>query len=475
MKKFLLFLFAALFLFACKPQTEEGIDDQVILCSITNPVNGAQIFIGTPFEISVAGKVSHGEIENIQLLVNDESISGITEFPFTYTHSTEGLAEGTVTIKVIVTGESGVSAEDEVSVTAIIPKEEQTVQCSFDQPANGLSIVQGEKIIVKGKAEVNVGELKSFRLLIAGQEVKSFDSNTFEYEMNTADYNVGTCSLRLEATGDQDVNAYSEILIMITEGDVSDDSFTDPRDGNVYKLVKMGDQVWMAENLRYLPQVNKPSDGYDNETKGCNGEPYYFVYGYDGNDVNEAKALKIYKEAGVMYNWFAAIQGGIENAGDPAAVPSNVQGVCPDGWHIPSEAEWAVLYEWVYPQLPDVDAYVFDEELGDFAWTKTKNVSGALRSVSGWASYTDADFPDLANGPSDVFGFCVKPNGKCFPDWGGSDMQFTYGDTQANFWISSYDNEKESADYISFSYTSYDFGTGSFRDYAGMNVRCVRD
>lgn len=473
MKKMLILMLATMTLFACQKELNE--EEQIILCSITSPADGSQIQLGVPFDISVAGKVSSGKIEKIVLKVNDTEIPDITEFPFTYKHTTEGLSEGPVKIKVTVMGESGVTAEDEVSVTAFTKKEEQKVQCYFEQPANGIQLVKGEKIIIKGKAETNTGSIASLKLFIAGKEVESFSEQSFEYEMNTADYEIGTCALRIEAKGDMDAEGYADVLIMITEGTVSEDSFTDPRDGNVYKLVRMGDQIWMAENLRYLPQVNKPEEGYNSATNGCDGKPFYFVYGYSGNNVDEAKSTQKYKETGVFYNWFAAIQGSIEDAGDPSANPSGVQGVCPDGWHIPSEAEWSVLYEWAYSQLPDVDANVFDEELGDWNWIKTKNVSGALRSTSGWASYTDADFPDLANGPSDVFGFCVKANGKCFPDYGGSDLEFAYGDSQANFWTSSYDQEKKSGQYIGFTYISYDFGVGYFRDYAGLNIRCIRD
>jgi len=99
-------------------------------------------------------------------------------------------------------------------------------------------------------------------------------------------------------------------------------SFTDKRDGNVYNWITIGDQIWMSENLRYLPSV------VESDT-GSNSTAYYYVYEYNGTDVNAAKATANYTTYGVLYNWSAACSS------------------CPTGWHLPTDAEWNELVDYL--------------------------------------------------------------------------------------------------------------------------------
>lgn len=111
-------------------------------------------------------------------------------------------------------------------------------------------------------------------------------------------------------------------------------TFTDSRDGNVYDWVKIGSQVWMGENLAYLPSVVGPATSSQTT-------PYFYVYGYDGTIVADAKSDSNYSTYGVLYNWPAAMNGETSDESNP----SGVQGVCPTGWHLPSETEWSDLID----------------------------------------------------------------------------------------------------------------------------------
>jgi len=104
-------------------------------------------------------------------------------------------------------------------------------------------------------------------------------------------------------------------------------TFTDKRDGNQYKWVRIGKQVWMAENLCYIDQyllggtLDKGSD------IGSDYEPYSYIYNYD--DIDDTEANKTIQKYGVLYNW-------------PAAKLA-----CPKGWHLPTDAEWDILINYL--------------------------------------------------------------------------------------------------------------------------------
>lgn len=203
-------------------------------------------------------------------------------------------------------------------------------------------------------------------------------------------------------------------------------TFTDPRDGKIYKTVKIGSQTWMAENLAYLPQINASKDGSDNE-------PRYYVYGFLDSDIALAKKSPNFIKYGVLYNWHAAMLS------------------CPKGWHLPTDEEWKQL----------------EMELGlSQASANSMNIRGkyqgtGLKSKSGWL--------DNGNG-DDSYGMNCLPAGNLCDDHKFRDL----GEA-VSWWTSThFDSE-----YFSLvrMLTSDDYGIirGNNSVAYGLSVRCVKD
>ncbi|MDD2290124.1 MAG: FISUMP domain-containing protein [Bacteroidales bacterium] len=178
-----------------------------------------------------------------------------------------------------------------------------------------------------------------------GTGTGTFTSNLSGLTPNTTYY------VRAYATNSEGT-AYGEQKSFKTDQEESGDTFTDSRDGNVYKTVTIGEQTWMAENLAYLPSVVGPGTE-SNETA------YYYVYDYDGTDITAANATEYYHTYGVLYNW-------------PAAMTA-----CPEGWHLPGVEEWDILINYLGG---NEIAHGKMQEVGTAHWTtpdaKATNSSG---------------------------------------------------------------------------------------------------
>jgi uncharacterized protein (TIGR02145 family) len=178
-------------------------------------------------------------------------------------------------------------------------------------------------------------------------------------------------------------------------GNLEYGSFTDLRDGHTYKTIKIGDQVWMAENLSYLEDQNV-------EDLGCiYGRFYYY---------------------------------------------SQIDEVCPDGWHVPSEEEWE-------------DLFVF---LGG------KHVAGGKMKESGTSHWLEPN-----SSGSNSCGFSALPAG--YDDWYGG-----YGGrgTETTYWTSTLSEDYCYSDYVKHISLTYKSSAVVVEGYCmdeDYSIRCIKN
>ena len=209
-------------------------------------------------------------------------------------------------------------------------------------------------------------------------------------------------------------------------------TLTDTRDGKTYKTVTIGTQTWMAENLNYA-YTSVPYN-YEGSTSDSTS------WCYSNATANCAKY-------GRLYTWSAAMDSvGTWSAngkgcgyGKTCSPTYPVRGVCPEGWHLPTQTEWNTLFTAVGGQ---------------------STAGKMLKSTSGWNS--------SGNG-TDAYSFSALPAG--YRDYNGD---YFYEGYDAYFWSSTeYDSY-----YAYYMYLDYYYDLADLLDnlkYNGFSVRCVKD
>jgi uncharacterized protein (TIGR02145 family) len=200
-------------------------------------------------------------------------------------------------------------------------------------------------------------------------------------------------------------------------------------DGRTYDLVEIGGQCWFADNLATDQYRNGDliPTGLDNTTWQNTTSGAYAIYNNDpANDVTYGK----------LYNWFTV---------------ADDRGVCPAGWHVPSDCEWMYLEG-------SLGMSVADQEIA--GWRGT-NEGGALKATTNWIT------PNI--GAANSSGFTALPGGYRY-------VVGTYGGIETiGYWWSSKEGYSGHAWYRGLYYDSSDVGRYDNDKRFGFSVRCVRD
>jgi uncharacterized protein (TIGR02145 family) len=197
-------------------------------------------------------------------------------------------------------------------------------------------------------------------------------------------------------------------------------------DGNTYTSIIINGQEWMQQNLAVTKYRNGDPipTGLSNTTWQNTTNGAYAIYNNDPtNDATYGK----------LYNWFTTVDS---------------RGLCPTGWHVPSDAEWSALINYLDPSANGGDTW--------------PNVAGGkLKSTTGW-NYGN-------EGATNESGFTGLPGGCRFDD-GSYNYIGNYG-----YWWGSTEYASTSAWYrLLYYYNSTVFRNFTYKR-GGFSVRCVRD
>lgn len=212
-------------------------------------------------------------------------------------------------------------------------------------------------------------------------------------------------------------------------------------DGNVYNTVQIGTQCWMKENLK----TSHYADGTYIPVADTISHSISYRYFPEGDSSN----VSTY---GCLYNWAAVMNGNSAST----AVPSNVQGVCPTGWHVPSAAEWIVMQDYVGAQN--------DCQCGH----RSDLIAKALSSTTAWESSTIYCSPGYLPMYNNASGFSALPAGYYY---GGG---YSVLGREAWFW-STTEVGVNGAAYRNIQNDLANFQEVGISNYFGLSVRCLKD
>ncbi len=207
------------------------------------------------------------------------------------------------------------------------------------------------------------------------------------------------------------------------------DSITDI-ENNSYKIVKIGNQWWMAENLRVktyndgTPITNASSEELWKSSAGA-----YCLYKGDE------------RAPGLLYNWYAV---------------TDSRRIAPIGWHVATEADWQQLEKYLG---------ISDTELNAIGW-RGNYVANKLKAHGKTNWLADAEFwPNNASGFNAKAGACRKHDGR----WGEPGL------SQTGFWWTATSANSNEAYYRYLDYRNNHVFRHSDLYQCGLSVRCVKD
>lgn len=218
-------------------------------------------------------------------------------------------------------------------------------------------------------------------------------------------------------------------------------------DGNVYPTVVIGQQCWTKQNIRTTHYNDGTAIPFGTDTSTT--QPYYYV-NYAGVS---PQTLENY---GYLYNWHAAMHG----ASSSNSSPSGVTGICPLGWHVPSDAEWTEMTDFVN-SIARYRCNGYDAQ-----------IAKSLSSKTGWTSSNNSCEVGNNQEGNNATLFSAYPAGYY---WNNGFSNFGIFDL---FWSSTINDEIYNDETYIWSRRKYNNNTGveriGYDKACGLSVRCVK-
>jgi uncharacterized protein (TIGR02145 family) len=214
-----------------------------------------------------------------------------------------------------------------------------------------------------------------------------------------------------------------------------------------YKTKQIGSQLWMAENSNYAVEGSKC---YGEGGLVYNAETRAYVTTLSNSEI-QANCIQY----GRLYDWATAMGlpskcNSVLSASDAdCAIATPHQGICPSGWHIPSNADWDKLFRFV------------DGTSGTSSPYDSPTAGRHLKATSGWHNDGDDDV---------TYGFAALPGG-----YGSSAGHFSDAGYSGVWWSSS-----EYDAYYAYRRYMYHYYEDAYWDYVNkgyhlFSVRCLKD
>lgn len=226
---------------------------------------------------------------------------------------------------------------------------------------------------------------------------------------------------------------------------------------NRYATMQVGlNRCWMKENLRTTTSPSHPSMSIVGEREAERPYTSRVACWYGHNPTANSRY-------GLLYNWCAAADTANDEPGPwDCSLPVNHRGICPKGWHLPTNQEWTEL-----------ETYLNGDESSTFS---ADTIADMLSGGCSWNVST----VDHAPGRYDTTywatsGFTVLPAGQFIVADGSNEIKTSDLGSSAKFWTASQSNANSQAIYHGLTYDKSMVNRSSLDKSMGVSVRCVRD